>query len=111
MSAPLLFQVCRKEALWGQEVGCADSQAKRRVIQETCHHVTMASGQPGTPSSLEAHSRVGCPQWGQGIIRPQTMNPEFLEVQLHSKELSCPLETVAQNGGSPGTQPFLACKI
>lgn len=111
MSAPLLFQVCRKEALWGQEVSCADSQAKGRVIQETCHHVTMASGRPGTPSFLEAHSRAGCPQWGQGIIRPQTMNPEFLEVQLHSRELSCPLETVLRMEAVLGLNPFLACRI
>ena len=25
---PLVFHVSRKEALWGQEVGCADSRAK-----------------------------------------------------------------------------------
>lgn len=28
ISASLVFQVSRKEALWGQEVGCADSRAK-----------------------------------------------------------------------------------
>lgn len=44
MSVPLGFQVLRKEALWGQEVGGADSQAKGEESRKAVHSVSMALG-------------------------------------------------------------------
>lgn len=84
MWAPPLFQVCRKEALWGQEVSCADSQANESNPGNLSLLPWHRGGQAPLPL-LRLTQGLGVRSGGRAQSDLETLHPEFLGVQLHRK--------------------------